>query len=349
MNQIANREREVFETDELAICLSHYDLGLLHTITEFPRGSRRSPKVILECERGKFLFKRRAKGKDDLRKVAFTHEIQLSLAAQNFPLPHLLGTRGDNNSMLVLGEHIYEMFEYIAGEGYDASLASTLHAGHILGLYHKLLRDFTSDYAPPTGSYHNADAIRQAIRNTVRSLPVASRPPAEELEKTVKNLEEAYLFCAGAVNKLGLPGWETQVVHGDWHPGNMLFRDKRVAAVIDYDAARKQQRAIDLANGALQFSILGGGDDPAQWVDYLDQNRFKRFLRGYDSVNVVSVAELKAIPLLMCEAMIAEAVLPIAATGSFGRMNGFAFLQMIARKVQWILDHTKDLGSTVTD
>ncbi|MCY2932483.1 MAG: phosphotransferase, partial [Planctomycetota bacterium] len=288
-------------------------------------------------------------GKDDLRKVAFTHEIQLSLASQNFPLPHLLGTRSDNNSMLVLGEHIYEMFEYIPGDIYDASLASTLHAGHILGLYHKLLRDFTSDYAPPTGSYHNADAIRQAVRNTVRSLPMTARPPAEELEKTVKELEEAYLFCAATVNKLGLPGWETQVVHGDWHPGNMLFRDKRVVAVIDYDAARKQQRAIDLANGALQFSILGGGEDPAQWVDYLDQNRFKRFLRGYDSVNVVSVAELKAIPLLMCEAMIAEAVLPIAATGSFGRMDGFSFLQMISRKVQWILAHMKDLVTIVTD
>jgi len=344
-----NREREVFGTDELAICLSHYDLGFIHGITEFPRGSRRAPKVVIEADRGKFLFKRRAKGKDDLKKVAFTHEIQLSLAAQNFPLPHLLGTRGDNNSMLVLNGHIYEMFEYIPGEAYDASLAATLHSGHILGLYHKLLRDFTSDYEPPTGSYHNAEAIRQAIRNTVRTLPMASRPPTDVLEKTVTDLEEAYAHCADKVNHLGLPQWETQVVHGDWHPGNMLFHERQVVAVIDYDAARKQQRAIDLANGALQFSILGGGEDPSQWVEYLDQNRFKRFLRGYDSVNVVSVAELKAIPLLMCEAMIAEAVLPIAATGTFGRMEGFSFLQMIARKVKWIVTHMKDLATIVSD
>ena len=32
----------------------------------------------------------------------------------------------------------------------------------------------------------------------------------------------------------------------------------------------------------------------------------------------------------------AEAVLPIAATGSFGRIDGFPFLQMIDRKVKWI-------------
>jgi Ser/Thr protein kinase RdoA (MazF antagonist) len=129
----------------------------------------------------------------------------------------------------------------------------------------------------------------------------------------------------------------------------MLFREGNIVAVIDYDAARLQQRVIDLANGALQFSILGGADDPAKWPAYLDRSRFKRFLRGYDSVNVVSVAELKAIPFLMCEAMTAEAVLPIAATGSFGRLDGFGFLQMVCRKVQWILEHMEELRNVLED
>ena len=64
---------------------------------------------------------------------------------------------------------------------------------------------------------------------------------------------------------------------------------------------------------------------------------------GYDEVNVISRLELKAVPQLMCEAMIAEAVLPIAATGSFGRMPGFPFLQMVQRKTQWILAHLDEL------
>jgi Ser/Thr protein kinase RdoA (MazF antagonist) len=127
----------------------------------------------------------------------------------------------------------------------------------------------------------------------------------------------------------------------------MLFRDKHVVAVIDYDAARLQQRAIDFANGALQFSIIGGGDDPANWPAHLDVERFRKFIRGYDSVNVVSVAESKTVPYLMCEAMIAEAVLPIAATGSFGRIEGFPFLQMIDRKVKWIMENLGQLQSVL--
>jgi hypothetical protein len=41
-------------------------------------------------------------------------------------------------------------------------------------------------------------------------------------------------------------------------------------------------------------------------------------------------------PWLMIEALIAEAVLPIALTGTFGRVDGLAFLQMVQRKVRWI-------------
>ena len=342
-------DRETFGTDELAICLSHYDLGVISKIEEFPRGSRRAPKLVLESERGKFLLKRRARGKDDLPKVAFTHEIQLALAGQNFPLPHLIGTRKDNNSMLVRNGLIYELFEYIEGTGYDGSLEATFSAGRILGLYHKLLLDFHSPYKPPTGSYHHAKAIHQAIHNTISALPIETRPSAEIVTKTVQTLEDAYLFCAEEANDLGLKDWGVQIVHGDWHPGNMLFRDKHVVAVIDYDAARLQQRVIDLANGAIQFSIIGGGDDPTKWPDYPDKTRFKRFMRGYDSVNVVSVAEIKAVPYLMCEAMIAEAVLPIAATGSFGRMEGFPFLQMIDRKVKWVLAHRQELYAVLEE
>jgi Ser/Thr protein kinase RdoA (MazF antagonist) len=123
----------------------------------------------------------------------------------------------------------------------------------------------------------------------------------------------------------------------------MLFREQAVAAVVDYDAARLQQRVIDLANGALQFSIIGGGDDTTVWPDQVDLPRFGAFMAGYGEVCPPSVGERRAVPFLMCEAMIAEAVLPIATTGSFGRIGGFAFMTMVQRKVAWILKHISEL------
>ena len=93
---------------------------------------------------------------------------------------------------------------------------------------------------------------------------------------------------------------------------------------------------LDIANGALQFSIIGGDEDISKWPDYVDESRFKRFLRGYDEVMLLSQAEIRAIPWLMVEALIAEAVFPIAATGSFGKMEGQTFLHMVQRKIAWM-------------
>jgi homoserine kinase type II len=154
--------------------------------------------------------------------------------------------------------------------------------------------------------------------------------------KLITFLHESYMHAAETCEHLGMDGWPKQIVHADWHPGNMLFRDNRVVAVIDYDSARFLPRIIDIANGALQFSIIGGDEDVSKWPEYLDESRFKRFLRGYDEVNLLSEAEIKTIPWLMVEALIAEAVFPIAATGSFGRMEGMAFLNMVQRKIHWM-------------
>ncbi len=338
-------EREKFGTEELAVVLSHYDIGVISTVKEYARGSRKAPKLLIRSEKGDYLLKRRARGKDDPFKVAFCHAIQLYLAEKQFPLPHLIGTNRDNNSMLQLSSTIYELFEYIRGTGYDNSPEATRDSGRILALYHKLLRDYTPEYEPPTGSYHNSRHIGSSIDQIPGTISRNNLPHNDTrvVIDTLEILRTAYVEAAAKVNEIGLMDWPLQIVHCDWHPGNMLFRNQKVVAVIDYDSARLQQRIVDLANGVLQFSIIGGGDDPATWPDHVDEGRFERFMHGYDSVDMISVAELQTVPWLMVEAMVAESAFHIAATGSFGRIEGFGFLKMIERKVKWVQEHADRL------
>jgi Ser/Thr protein kinase RdoA (MazF antagonist) len=328
-------QREMFTLEELCVVLSHYDIGIIDSVVEFPRGSRKAPKLLIVSEQGKFLMKRRARGKDDPFKVAFCHAIQLYLASKQFPLPHLIGTRKENNSMLQWRNGVYELFEYIPGQPYPQTLESTFDSGRVLALYHKLLEAFKSEWKPPTGSYHMAPAVEQGLKTLTTNCPPALSGNVN-LIPVLNVLLQAYSQAADDVESHGMETWPRQIVHADWHPGNMLFRDNHVVAVIDYDSARSLPRIIDIANGALQFSILGGDDDVSKWPEYLDESRFKRFLRGYDEVMLLSQAEIRTIPHLMIEALIAEAVFPIAATGQFGRMDGMAFLSMVVRKVKWL-------------
>ena len=67
--------REKFSAEELAVALSNYDIGIIESVVEFPRGSRKAPKLLIVAEHGKYLLKRRARGRDDAFKVAFCHQI----------------------------------------------------------------------------------------------------------------------------------------------------------------------------------------------------------------------------------------------------------------------------------
>jgi Ser/Thr protein kinase RdoA (MazF antagonist) len=347
-------DRSRIDPYELAIVLSHFDIGRIEAVREFQRGSRRSPKLLIRSEKSMYLLKRRARGKDDPFKVSFSHGLQLYLASKQFPLPHLMRTKGDGQSMLHYHDAIYELFEYIKGSGYDNSLEATASAGRSLALFHKLLTDYQADYEPPTGSYHGSRMVGKSFEHIPHTLekvdPQGVKTQGDRVSQVIAFVRSSYNEAALRVNEMGLTDWPMQIVHADWHPGNMLFRGSRVVAVIDYDSARFQQRVLDVANGALQFSILGGGDDPAQWPDYIDLSRFKRFLRGYDSVPgcILTKAELRAVPWLMVEALIAESVIPIAMTGSFARLDGIGFLLMIERKLRWLQQHTAEL-STAAD
>lgn len=338
-------ERERFAPSELAIVLSHYDLGVIESAKEFPRGSRRSPKLLLRSEKGRFLLKRRASGRDDPQRVSFTHDLLLYLHRHGFPTPRLVATRDAHASMLQLEGRMYELFEFVDGEGYDGSLDATEHAGLMLAVFHQTLAGFESQWQPPENSFHDLSIVRtglNAIPSNTASHDSVFGHEAELLALT-QYLHEQYDEAALEVRALGFGDWPVGVIHGDWHPGNMLFRDGRVVTVLDFDSARRQPRVIDIANGMLQFSILRGGGDPANWPDYFDLTRMRRFLMGYLLREPVAMSQRRAVPLLMIESLIAESAVPIAATGSLGPMPGFGVLQMIRRKVRWLLENQERL------
>ncbi|MGC9319348.1 MAG: phosphotransferase, partial [Armatimonadota bacterium] len=94
-------------------------------------------------------------------------------------------------------------------------------------------------------------------------------------------------------------------VHGDYHPGNLKFRDHAVAGVFDWDWCSRQPRMVDLADGLLFF--CGVRTEPLVPGDIwsltaamsIDGARVQRFLEGYEAVVEPTQRELSALPDLM--------------------------------------------------
>ena len=332
------RSRAEFDAAELAAVLSRYNLGAIHSVEKQLKGSRRSPKVVVEADGGRFLLKRRARGHDHPVKVAFSHAVQLYLQSKGFPLPKLIPVADDDDTMVIIEDRLYEMFEYVPGETYTRTHSETRDGGRILGHFHRLLMDYDTDWQPSRVGYHDAEMVRTNLHNIPETVGKDDSVIGKESElfATVSGLYEAYESSCQRVEDAGFLQWPDRLVHSDWHPGNMLFAKGHVRAVIDYDSLHKMPPVTDLANGLLQFSIIGGNTDPRLWPAELDAERFGEFFEGYHENFKTEPRQLSVLTSLMIEALIAEAVAPIAATGSFGRIEGFRFLQMISRKVRWI-------------
>lgn len=343
-NQVAPKQAahssSGFTAAELAMVCSRFPLGIIRRVREYKRGSSRSPKVVLEADAGTVLLKRRAPSSGGRERVEFCHAVQHHLETRGYPLARLIRMHG-GGSALFLDGHAYEMFEFVPGKRYDRSEPATSHAGTTLALLHRLLADFDPELARPAPSscFH---AIQGLATRTER---LADRMPEERLDETVQALAESYRTARRHVRDAGFDSWPRQVIHADWHPGNLVFQERRVLAVLDFDTARRVPRVIDVANGALQFSVTRTGLDPSAWPVELDRERLVSFMSSYDHHDgcVLSRAELRALPWLMIEGLIAEAVIPIVTTGRFGALRAGEFLPIVLRKAMWIRQHVEEI------
>lgn len=321
-----------FKSEELVKVLSYYNIGIIHKANSLSAGNRKAPKVIVSAEKGKFLLKRRPKGKDDFYHVSFTHSVQNHLSRKGFPVAILIKTC-EGNTILQLDGHIYELYRFITGSRFKGSAEETIDAGRQLAKLHKLLTDFAGEFKPVKGIFHDSRTVRRHLKLLGAEKNNAGNA---KMKKIADKLMIHYNNASVQVNELGYDSWPEQVIHGDWHPGNILFTGKKVAAVLDLDSVRFAPAVADLANGLLQFSIVGGRPNPADWPDYFDQAKMVQFLEGYRDVIKLDKPRLEALIDLMIETMIAEAVLPIAAAGFFGHLSGSDFLKMIERKTNWL-------------
>jgi len=330
--------RSKFRPKELAIILSHYELGAINEIHSFRRGNVRSPKAVIITETGKYLLKRREPRDEDPYRVALSHDMQFHLAKKGFCLAALMGTCHSNSSMLQFQSSIYELFEFVEGSGYDGTESCAVSAGKCLRRFHKLISDYDPAYQVSSHSYHDSGSVRKHIQELVGVL--SQDEEAQASQDQVTSLSERLLAdyneAAERAEGAGFGKLETIICHGDWHPGNMIFREGQVAAVFDFDSVHYMPALGDVANGCLQFSLLARGSNPDNWPDHLDGRRARSFLAGYKGTENWSSEYFELIAALMIEALIAEAVRPIAATGRFAEVQGFRFLGMVRRKVAWL-------------
>lgn len=332
---------EEIDGQDLAIVLSRYDIGAIERISDYRKGSRRAAKMLVGTTLGTFLVKRRAFGNDIRNEVEYAHEIQNRLKEHGFPVAGLVETI-DGKTFVEHDNRIYELFRFIQnGKRFDKSNPAAAESGRILAHFHNILREYPLEPSVKKKTFHQDENFFSIVSETYDVL--AKNETSEHLEgilDIVAYLREQYEAAYARVESVGFSTLPTSIVHGDWHPGNTLYKDGEIIAVIDFDSLRICPRITDIANGALQFSMrMGGAEDVEHWPNSFRGHTIRSMVQAYDQFTTLPImaSERSIFPSLMIEALIVESIIPIHKTGSFGRVRGSTFLRMVEQKLHWLL------------
>lgn len=126
------------------------------------------------------------------------------------------------------------------------------------------------------------------------ALPRAADAPDHVVPVALANTLDRHIAVLPlALKELMHHRWVTHPLHGDYRPGILRMRDDRVVGVFDWDEARLDWRAWDLADAAWSFSVHVAHDD-------FNREHAREFVAAYmDAEGEVTAAEHAVLVLLM--------------------------------------------------
>jgi len=310
--------RQTFARPEIMKVLDHYPIGAVQSVREMIAGSSEAPKAVIECDRGKLLLKRRARGLEHGTMVGFAHDVILGCLAQGVCVPPLIGTKNDNNSMCQIGDRTYELFVFIDGGVFDQSVEHARQAGMLLGELHRAMDSIETEFDPTIES-----SVVNPDRSSGFGLPDATR------DRVHKILE--YGLDAHRANAR-----PTAIVHGDWHPGNMIFDGSEIVAICDFDNCRIGSRDRELAQALVYLSMKRPTNDTVP-----SEASMEHLLAVWDGY--LQKSDATPNPLLI-SALMPAVLLDEALAGGSASTRTTAIVDAAIQKAQWLDEHAPEIS-----
>ena len=317
--------RDRFTPDEFRRVLSAYDIGAVTAARELHAGTSWAPKALIETDQGLFVLKRRETGREDPFRVAQTHDLQLRLADAGVPVPELVGTRADNNSMVQLGRHVYELTRWVTGSPFSGAPGEAYALGAAIAYLHAQL-------------LHVAPSYKQPPRlDDPPAATVAALNRAADQHPSLAGVVEDILRASGSMrDRAPAPPPERSIwLHGDWHPGNVLFHEGRVSAIFDFDGVHLGPRRLDLGQAIAHFSADRRSGPPETWSDAHSPALAGAIWSGYASLGTPAVLP-EAVAAAAAEALALEVAMAAAGAGPAGRAKPEALLGAVLRRIRWL-------------
>lgn len=212
----------------------HYDLGEVGLPVPLAAAhQRRHRKLVVDTSKGRFLVKTYRRDPVVLDNLRFQHRLSDHLDHHGLPVARIQPA-ADGKRIIEVDDWAIELQEFVEGHSMQVT-GSTLQTSAIaLGRFHQVCRDF-----PRPERDARMWRFSEVPRDTFARL--YQRAKAEDQDPDVDHYCNIIaLFLRDATNQLreeARDQFETGLIHGDWHGGNLLFRGEKLVAILDLEFA----------------------------------------------------------------------------------------------------------------
>jgi homoserine kinase type II len=230
----------------------------------------------------------------DPQPVAREHRVIAFAAASGLPVAAPLAAPG-GATFLRVGGRLWAVFRRIPDRQLSAAELTPGHAaemGRTLGRIHAALAHFP----PPEATRYPGrllwDSLRAAQEMRQYEAAIGAFPSLTPFDQHAL-ASFAYrrtLLAAGVPAPAAFAGLPSQMLHGDYHEGNLFFGpDGRVTGVIDWELASVGPRALEIIR-TLDVALRATADDPPA------EARLRAFLHAYTAEAPLTRDECQAMP-----------------------------------------------------
>ena len=169
--------------------------------------------------------------------------LELSIYARDcgIPTPRVIATRSDD-LVCVSGDAMFVLFEWADGCTAKRSLSpeQMAQAGRVLGEMHRHFRTVESRLPSETSRWLEFDAADKLSEVERYVEIIRGKPERDDFDRRTLPLliERKRLVRKVPKILLSLPNLTTQVIHNDYGLPNVMFKDGRVSAVVDFQPPR---------------------------------------------------------------------------------------------------------------
>lgn len=222
----------------------HYDLGRVDRPEPLQAAhQRRHRKIVVNTAQGRFLAKTYKRDPFVLDALRFQHRLSDFLDRNGVPVAKIQPTR-EGKRIVELETWALELQEFVEGSSMIVSKETLAISAETLGRFHEVCRDFPRPERD-TRMWRFSEVPRASFATLYEMARTQGDPGVLDGQ-----CNRIALFLRDASDALSIEQrdrFETGLIHGDWHSGNLIFREDRLSAVVDLEFAGDGCYLEDLA------------------------------------------------------------------------------------------------------